>query len=169
MEATTWLAAASGWLEQSSIGEAVRMTPSLYPLLESLHILGIALLVGPALAVDLRLLGIGRGVVPVTIVSRYLLPMSHTGFGLVALTGAAMFTGIALARHIQPGSALEIRVDRPRRSEHRHLSHWCVSDSEGVGSLCPDTATGTGRCCDLGGFVDGCDHRRTPLGILSGT
>ncbi|HZA92655.1 MAG TPA: hypothetical protein VE420_08505, partial [Gemmatimonadales bacterium] len=62
MEATTWLAAASGWLEQSSIGEAVRMTPSLYPILESLHILGIALLVGPALAVDLRLLGIGRGV-----------------------------------------------------------------------------------------------------------
>jgi hypothetical protein len=104
MEATTWLAAASGWLEQSSIGEAVRMTPSLYPLLESLHILGIALLVGPALAVDLRLLGIGRGVLPVTIVSRYLLPMSHTGFGLVALTGAAMFTGIALTVTSSPAA-----------------------------------------------------------------
>src|SRR5688572_29988768 len=97
MEVTTWLEEASGWLERSSIGAAVRMTPLLYPMLESLHLLGIALLVGPALAVDLRLVGVGRGVLPVTILSRYLLPMSCMGFGLVALTGAAMFTGIARA------------------------------------------------------------------------
>ena len=104
MEVTTWLPEASGWLEQSSVGESVRMTPFLYPMLESLHILGIALLVGPALAVDLRLLGVGRGVLPVTVVFRYLLPMSHTGFGLVALTGAAMFTGIALAVTSSPAA-----------------------------------------------------------------
>jgi hypothetical protein len=97
MEAATWLAEVCGWLERSSIGEAVRMTPYLYPILESLHILGITLLVGPALAVDLRLLGIGRGVLPVTIVARHLLPLSHAGFGLLAVSGAAMFTGIALA------------------------------------------------------------------------
>jgi hypothetical protein len=82
----------------------VRMTPFLYPMLESLHMLGIALLVGPALAVDLRLVGVGRGVLPVTILSRYLLPMSYMGFGLVALTGAAMFTGIARAVTSSPAA-----------------------------------------------------------------
>ncbi|MFC5357977.1 DUF6644 family protein [Azospirillum himalayense] len=104
MEVTTWLAEISGRLEQSGIGEAVRMTPALYPILESLHILGIALLVGPALAVDLRLLGIGRDVVPMTIVARYLLPMSHAGFTVVAVTGAAMFIGIALAVTSSPAA-----------------------------------------------------------------
>ncbi|WP_200902018.1 hypothetical protein [Microvirga vignae] len=100
----SWLAQVGGWLEQSGIGEAVRMTPFLYPILESLHILGIALLVGPAMAVDLRLLGIGRSILPVTIVSRYLLPLSHAGFGLVAATGAAMFTGIALSVTMSPAA-----------------------------------------------------------------
>jgi hypothetical protein len=77
MEVTTWLAEISARLEQSGVGDAVRLTPNLYPILESLHVLGIALLVGPAMAVDLRLLGVGRAVLPVTVVSRYLLPLSH--------------------------------------------------------------------------------------------
>ena len=82
----------------------MRLTPNLYPILESLHVLGIALLVGPAMAVDLRLLGVGRSVLPVTVVSRFLLPLSHAGFGLVAATGAAMFTGIALSVTTSPAA-----------------------------------------------------------------
>ena len=97
MEIPTWLAEVSRGLERSSIGEAVRTIPYLFPILESLHILGIALLVGSALAVDLRLLGIGRNVLPVTTVAWYLLPLSHIGFTLVAVTGAAMFSAIAVA------------------------------------------------------------------------
>ena len=104
MEITTWLAEISARLEQSGIGDAVRLTPNLYPILESLHVFGIALLVGPAMAVDLRLLGVGRAVLPVTVVSRYLLPLSHAGFGLVAVTGAAMFTGIALSVTTSPAA-----------------------------------------------------------------
>jgi hypothetical protein len=85
------------WIERSSLAEVVRVAPFLYPLLESLHVLGIALLVGAAVAVDLRLLGIGRGVLPVTTVARYLLPVSHVGFLLVVVTGLAMFSGVARA------------------------------------------------------------------------
>ena len=85
------------WLERSSLAEAVRVAPFLYPMLESLHVLGIALLVGAAIAVDLRLLGVGRHVLPVTTVARYLLPVSRIGFLLVVVTGLAMFSGIARA------------------------------------------------------------------------
>lgn len=83
-----------GWLEQSQVGQLVRMTPYLYPVLMSLHVVGIAIMVGPAFLVDLRLLGMGRKVVAVTTVTRLLLPVSHIGFAIVAITGAAMFTGI---------------------------------------------------------------------------
>lgn len=83
-----------GWLEQSQVGQFVRVTPYLYPVLMSLHVLGIAVMVGPAFLVDLRLLGLGRNSVKVTTVMRLLLPVSHVGFAIVAVTGAAMFTGI---------------------------------------------------------------------------
>jgi hypothetical protein len=92
-----WLVDLLGWLERSSIGETVRMTPNLYPILMSAHVLGIALLVGSAFAVDLRFLGVGRSVLPVTVIARYLLPLSHIGFTIAAVTGVAMFTGIALS------------------------------------------------------------------------
>ncbi len=96
MTPPVWLAELLMVVERSPVGETVRLTPHLYPILMSVHVLGIALLVGPALAVDLRLLGLGRTVVPVTIVARYLLPLARAGFAVVALTGAAMFSGIAL-------------------------------------------------------------------------
>lgn len=83
------------WLERSPVGTGVRMLPNAYPLLESVHIFGIALLLGPALAVDLRLTGLaGRGL-PVTTVTRHLLPLCHAGFVLVAFSGLLMFAGIA--------------------------------------------------------------------------
>lgn len=104
MEMTAGLAEALRWLEQTSFGEAVRAIPYLYPVLESLHILGIALLVGSALAVDLRLLGVGKRVLPVTTVARYLLPMSHIGFALVAISGTAMFTAVALSVSSSPAA-----------------------------------------------------------------
>ncbi|MBD2872783.1 hypothetical protein IDH41_29905 [Paenibacillus sp. IB182493] len=83
-------------LERSEIGEVVGRTPYLYPILETLHILGIAILVGSALAFDLRLLGIGKRILPVTIAARHLLPLCHIGFIIAAVTGTVLFTASAL-------------------------------------------------------------------------
>ncbi|HYO83317.1 MAG TPA: hypothetical protein VES20_18070, partial [Bryobacteraceae bacterium] len=44
-------------LQGSTLGVTVRSAQYLYPVLEAIHILGIALLVGPAFTFDLRLLG----------------------------------------------------------------------------------------------------------------
>ncbi|GAA3289940.1 DUF6644 family protein [Streptomyces cinereospinus] len=85
------------WLERSSLGEAVRTTPMVYSSLESVHILGIALLVGPALAFDLRLLGVGRQLLPVTAAARHLLPLSRFGLALAVMTGVVMFVSGAVA------------------------------------------------------------------------
>jgi hypothetical protein len=48
------------WLEDGWFAEAIRSAAYLYPILESIHIIGIALLIGPAAAFDLRLLGLGQ-------------------------------------------------------------------------------------------------------------
>ena len=79
------------WLEDGWFAEAVRGTAYLYPILESVHIIGIALLVGPAAAFDVRLLGLGRQALRVTTAANYLLPLSHLGFMIAAVTGVVMF------------------------------------------------------------------------------
>ncbi len=79
------------WLEDSGFAETVRGTAYLYPILEAVHILGIALLIGPAAAFDLRLLGLGRQALRVRTAANHLLPLSHLGFLIAAVTGAAMF------------------------------------------------------------------------------
>lgn len=82
-------------LQGSALGETVRSVGYLYPMLEAVHILGIALLVGPAFSFDLRLMGAGRRVVSVTTAARYLLPISHIGFAIAVSTGVALLSAQA--------------------------------------------------------------------------
>ena len=92
-----WLDALLNSLQDSALGEAVRGTPFLYPTLESLHILGVAVLVGPAFAFDLRLLGVARRVISVTTSARQPLPVSHIGLAIAAVTGVVLLSAQATA------------------------------------------------------------------------
>lgn len=91
-----WLEPILRWLQDSALGDAVRSTPFMYATFESLHILGIAVLVGPAFAFDLRLLGVGRRLGPVTKAARSLLPVSHVGLAVAVVTGIALFSAQAV-------------------------------------------------------------------------
>ena len=82
-------------LQGSALGETVRTAGYLYPVLEASHILGIALLVGPAFTFDIRLLGLGNRVMSVTTAARYLLPVSHIGFAIAVTTGIALLSAQA--------------------------------------------------------------------------
>jgi hypothetical protein len=82
-------------LQSSALGDVVRNARYLYPVLEAIHIIGIALLVGPAFTFDFRLLGVGHRTVSVTTAARYLLPVSHAGLAIAATTGVALLTAQA--------------------------------------------------------------------------
>lgn len=79
-------------LQGSPLGETVRNAEYVYPILEAVHIIGIALLVGPAFTFDLRLLGVGSHVVSVTTASRAMLPVSHIGMAIAVITGIALIS-----------------------------------------------------------------------------
>lgn len=83
-------------LQGSALGEVVRNAEYLYPVLEASHILGIALLVGPAFTFDLRLLGVGHRAVSVTAAARTLLRIAHIGFAIALLTGIALLSAQAV-------------------------------------------------------------------------
>ena len=78
------------WLEQTALGEFMR-TSSLwtYPVVNLLHIFGIAALFGAVMLIDLRLLGLWRNI-PLAAISGAAVPMSTVGFVLAATTGAAL-------------------------------------------------------------------------------
>lgn len=78
------------WLEDSSLAAAIRQSAWLYPALEIVHIVGIVLLVGPALMFDLRLLGSARRLA-VGSLANYLLPWSRKGLILVIPSGILLF------------------------------------------------------------------------------
>ena len=83
---SSWL-----WLEQSILSHTIRQWLWLYPAIESLHLLGLALLFGSIVMFDLRLLGFSRQLW-ITDMARHLLPWAYLGFAIAAVTGFLLFT-----------------------------------------------------------------------------
>lgn len=89
------------WLEKSSWAVGIRQSLWLYPALEIAHILGIVLLVGAAFLFDLRLLGFS-GNLPVTALSKHLLPWSQRGLIFIIPSGLLLFITNAQALGVDP-------------------------------------------------------------------
>jgi len=79
------------WLRGTSISEAIRVLPWLWPLCEILHFFGLSLLVGVAGFFDLCLLGVIKRVP--TSAAWMLMPWAKAGFALSAITGITFFIG----------------------------------------------------------------------------
>ena len=85
---------ALGALESSGLGQAMRQWLWLYPSVEIVHIVGIALLFGSIAVMDLRLLGVSRHI-PARTLARHVLPWSAASFLLIIPSGLLMFTAHA--------------------------------------------------------------------------
>ena len=59
-----------GWFQYSSLITAMRGSPWFFPIIASIHLMGLALIGGAVLIVDLRLLGLGLRGQPVAQVAR---------------------------------------------------------------------------------------------------
>lgn len=91
-------AAAPGWafaLQQSWLGALVRDSLWIYPGANLVHLLGLVMLVGPIVALDLRLLGLGRHNVTVPAASRFLTPFAIAGIVLLLPSGTLLFSADA--------------------------------------------------------------------------
>jgi Family of unknown function (DUF6644) len=78
-------------IESSGLGRMMRESLWAYPIVETMHIVGLATVYGSVLVVDLRLLGLSRRV-SVSSLSRLALPFTVGAFCLVLVTGLMMFT-----------------------------------------------------------------------------
>jgi len=77
------------WLESTSIANAIRTIPWLYPAFETGHYIGLSLLVGGIMLIDLRVLGMARGLPLKSMIG--MLPFVWVGFAINVLTGSLLF------------------------------------------------------------------------------
>jgi hypothetical protein len=85
---------ALGALEGSGLGQAMRQWLWLYPGVETIHIVGIALLFGSIAVLDLRLLGFSRHI-SARVLAKHVLPWTLGSFLLIIPSGLLMFTAHA--------------------------------------------------------------------------
>jgi uncharacterized protein DUF6644 len=78
-------------LESSGIATRIRDSLYLFPLIESFHVIGLTLVFGTILIVDLRLLGLASTRRPMTRVTSDIIKWTWAAFLLTATTGFLMF------------------------------------------------------------------------------
>lgn len=76
------------WLRTSALGEAMRNSAGLFPTCESLHFVGLSLLLGAMLVVDLRILGAFREATYQSVLK--LVPLAVIGFAVNLVTGVCL-------------------------------------------------------------------------------
>jgi hypothetical protein len=95
------------WLESTSLAEAMRQWLWLYPIVEIIHILGLAVLVGAAALFDFRLLGLSAAL-PVQALARHLLPGALLSLVAIIPSGLLMF--IAHATEMASNPAFQLKL-----------------------------------------------------------
>jgi hypothetical protein len=81
------------WLEATGLAEWVRSSIPGYPSMIALHALGMAIMVGLSLVIDMRVLGWFSGI-PLNALQRFF-GLAWIGFGINFLSGGALFTAQA--------------------------------------------------------------------------
>jgi hypothetical protein len=88
----TYITLFSQWLGTTSLSNIVADSRWIVPASQVVHFFGLALLFGMAAMLDLRMLGLGKGIA-IGEFSRRMIPWAGAGFLLNVITGFIMFAG----------------------------------------------------------------------------
>jgi hypothetical protein len=84
------------WFEATGLGQLVRTSTWLFPVIESVHLLGLCALGGTLLIVDLRMLGAGLTSQPLPALATAVHPWLVASLGVMVLTGVPLFLSEAV-------------------------------------------------------------------------
>ncbi len=98
------------WLEGTALGTVVRESLWLFPVIEAVHLLGLCLLGGALLIVDLRLLGLGLKGQPVSELARSMRPWLIAAILLLVLTGGLLALSEAIKLYFSRSFWVKITV-----------------------------------------------------------
>ncbi len=96
------------WLEQTPVAVAVRQSLWLFPVIETVHLLGMTTLVSTIAVFDLRLLGWVMQRERVSMLARQLFPWAWAGFTVQVITGGLLFSSEAV--HVYNNPAFRLKM-----------------------------------------------------------
>jgi hypothetical protein len=96
------------WCEASPIGEAIRESRWLFPVIESVHLLGLVVIAASVLVVDMRLFGVGLRDQPVARLARNMQPWLIVSLVVMLTTGALLFVSEAIKCYYSPAFWVKI-------------------------------------------------------------
>jgi hypothetical protein len=90
------------WIEQTPVVQLLRNSRVLFPIVESVHLVGLALFAGPLFLINMALLGLAMRRQPVAQFASALLPWTRAGIALLLVTGPLMFAAQATKWYANP-------------------------------------------------------------------
>jgi hypothetical protein len=96
------------WLQQTYVGASVRESLWLFPAIETVHLLGMAVLIVTITVFDLRLLGLVLRREPVSPLGRRLLPWTWGAFAIQVITGSILYSSEAVKLYNNPAFRLKL-------------------------------------------------------------
>ncbi len=87
------------WLQNTPVARSVGGSDWAYPFVQLTHFTGLSLWLGTSVAVDLRLLGVGKGTPKASRLSDALFFWNWVGFG-IAVTGGFLLFSISAERYV---------------------------------------------------------------------
>jgi len=95
-------------LYDSQIGTAIRESDYAFSIFESIHVLGITLLVGTIAILDLRMLGIILRPIPITRIAHTIFPLTWSGFAVMFCSGFLLFWAEAAKNYSNPAFRVKL-------------------------------------------------------------
>lgn len=96
------------WCQDSSLGVAIRESIWMFPIIEAVHLLGLALIGGAVLLVDMRLAGVVLRSQPVAKLAEDVQPWLIGSLLMMLTTGLMLFTSEALKCYYNPAFWLKM-------------------------------------------------------------
>jgi len=90
------------WFENSAVGTGIRASTWLFAAIESIHLLGLALIGGAVLVLDMRMAGYGLKELPVSRLAREARPWLMISLGLLIPTGVLLFLSESVKCYYSP-------------------------------------------------------------------
>ncbi len=84
------------WVYVTHLGETIRNSTWMFPVLEAFHLIALGFVAGSILLVDLRLIGVGLTHQPVALLERNVRPILIAGLIVMASSGIPLFMSEAI-------------------------------------------------------------------------
>jgi hypothetical protein len=96
------------WLDSTRFNAMLRQSTWAFPTFDTIHTLGIVLVAGTIMLVDLRLLGLGLRSVPVAQLVARIVPATLGGFALMLVSGGLLFSSEAVKMYHSPAFRIKV-------------------------------------------------------------